>query len=451
MSRFLKNRGFEQPISLAGVCPDNWSRNLINTSWDGAAWGGGTGRWKGGGVMPSRGQRCILIGAADVVTSTGASGAFNVADEAKYAQGVAAACFAQIAGCAIDFVVQDQGYDPGNWNAELRIVQGGTQPYAFSALNGVTRYALNTLYADLATIVSTSSVNPSVTFGVERAAAGASGAREIPRVYFENLRFLWVPYSTTPPRILRYSDDLVGLAATVITGTTVSIGSALANVANRRMSHPAFWPAGTSVSVSFDFGAAKFFNTVAVLAHNCVGGDTLTFSAGTTSACSDFSAVIPINGNETSRNSFAEFIRQSYRYAKISWAGASRSLQIGEICIGEAIHMQSGYSWGARKGTGYMSRVLSTPYGSRWGYELGAQRVFDMDFGKMDLADFYDWKYILDDAKGIYPILIIPEPHRYDCYYGYVPTQVSEIQDAVNVARPGSITISEQSTAVVQT
>ena len=450
MSRYLKNRGFEQPISLAGVCPQDWMRNLVNTNWNGAAWGGGAGRWLGGGVMPSRGQRCILIGAADATTSTGASGAFDSSDEAKYAQVVAAAVFANIAGVAIDLVVMDQGYDPGNWNAELRVVQGGTAPYDSKALNAVTRYALSTLYADLSTI-SASGINPSVTFGVERAAAGSAGAREIPRVYFENLRFLWTPYSTTPPRILRYSGDLVGLAATTITGTTVAIGSALANVANRRMSHPAFWPAGTSAYLLFNFGAAKYFNTVAVLAHNCVSGDTLTFSAGTTSACSDFSCVIPVNGSEASRNSFAEFIRKSYQYAKISWAGASRALQIGEICIGETMHMQSGYSWGARKGTGYLSRVLSTPYGSRWGYELGALRTFDMDFGKMDLADFYDWKYILDDAKGVYPILIIPEPNRYDCYYGYVPTQVSEIQDAINVARPGSVTLVEQSTAVVQT
>ena len=75
-----------------------------------------------------------------------------------------------------------------------------------------------------------------------------------------------------------------------------------------------------------------------------------------------------------------------------------------------------------------------------------------MTFGKMATWDADDLRKVFEDSAGdAYPVVLVPNPHLYECYYGYFGPNFSEAEQALKTSNIGSIGFTEQARAVVAT
>jgi len=188
---------------------------------------------------------------------------------------------------------------------------------------------------------------------------------------------------------------------------------------------------------------------MSVINHSFTTGDVVTWKGGASADPSTVSYTVPVND---SKNAFVEYATVAYRYWRLAWTlPASRAISIGEVVSGSAMHMQRQYNWGSRAQDDYQASKLVTPYGSEWSYYFANKRAFTMSYDWLDDGDVGDWRYIMDDCKGAtYPILIVPDPTSYRCYYGSMPTSYSSVEQSLQLQRPGSIDFVEQARAAVQ-
>lgn len=445
MPELIKNRSFLTPRTTNGAVPDGWTRVQNTPSWGGPTWQTGVWRATQGGSFPTHGDRCLMVGADDTQTST-VSGGLAQTDDSIVQQTVSGRAFRDVRAVRVDYTVADAGGDPSNTMAILRITDGSTIVSNVTAMSAITEFDANEL--TVATTALSNDANWTISVGLERSASNGS-TLEIPRAYFDNMRCEWSAYTATPFRILKYSDDLAANASTSITGTAPSTGYALSNVANRRASHPCVFDSATSVYVEFDLGTATEVTLAALVDCDIDASDTWVLTGGTSTAPSSVSYQFP---NNDSKNSFVEGALGTYRYWRLTCTNASaKQWVIGEICFGKAKHLQQNFSWGATPSTDYKSVKMTTAYGSEWVYDIGARRSYQMSFSTMSDADLADLKDIYDDSHGdVYPLLIVPRPDSYDCYYGTINSSFSQVERFVATGTVGTIPFLEQARAVVQ-
>ena len=445
MPEIIRNRAFNVPLSPNGSIPAYWTRAQNTPSWGGATWASGVYRAVGGGSMPSRGSRCLLVGAADATTET-TSAELNSGDYCKFSQAIAGAACSSVSHIEATYLVADQGGDPSHSRALLSITDGTTTVTDADALSTATEHTEYTLRCATGTLDA--SKTWTVTIGVDRDATSALGGNvEVPRVYFDDVRCRWSAYTATPMRVLSYTDNIC--ADATITGSTADTGFSVSNVSNLRASHPYVSTSATSAYIELDFGSAQTISLCALIDCNFQAGDTWTLAGGTTTNPSSISHTFACNDN---KNAFVEFSPASYRYWRVSCSRSSaKQWRIGEIAIGLARHMQTQFSWGPSPSVAYSTKKHTTPYGSEFAYEKGYRRAYSLSYPAMDAADVAEMRAISYSSAGdVYPLLIVPKPDEYACYFGTLQGSWSEVERYINVGVPGTIDFSEQAHALVQ-
>lgn len=449
MANLIRNRCFITPRSPNAVAPTGWTVDTGGADWGGAAWQVGAWRPVGGGSMPMRGDRCLLVGADDAQTDT-VSKPLHVNDYGVVTQAVAGAALTDVNELAVDFVVGDQGYDPSETALLLRDVDPSTTLITTASIDSYTEYAKYTLRLDVSG-ADLSGPN-TISLGVARADTSTTGNRRIPRVYFDDLRCHWAP-NKGPMRVLRYSDDVAPDGT--ITGTAAATGFSVDNVASRVASQPYVTGSVASGYVEFDMGPSFTggVNMFALIDCNFESGEYFELFHGPLAAPSTSLGQFPVNNG---RNSFIEFNRETSRYWRLEFAkdaaAANKAFTIGECVFGEARHLQSNYGWGPAKGQAFGAKILETDYSRRWADKTHNRRSYRMPFNQLRAEDSYELVDILEDSHGgTYPSLVIPDPSAYDVFYGYFQSSVSEVIRAYQMRSIGELSFLEQAQAVVQT
>ncbi len=451
MSSPMKNRCFLTPRTPDGSIPKGWTRTIAGNDWGGPVWQAGVWRAVGGGAFPSRGDRCLLVGADDAATDT-VSKPIHTGDAGLINQAVAGAALTNIAEAAVDVVVADQGYDPGHTLLMLRDTDPSTSTLEIPLINTFTEYEQASVVLDI-TGADLSGDN-TFSIGWYRDATSASGNRRIPRVYFDDFRFYWNPYFG-PIRILKYTDDQAPNAT--ITGGTAGTGFSVENVANYVASDPYVTATAGSGWIEFDMGGSftDHVNLFSLIDCNFASGEYYELFYGAVSPAATSLGQFPVNNG---RNSFLEFSRvtSGHRYWRVEFAktvgAADKAFTIGECVFGEARHLQKNYQWGPARGQQFGAKILETDYSRRWTDKTHTRRTYTMPFGQLKTEDSFELIDILEDSHGgTYPALVIPDPTAYDVFYGYFQTSVSEVIRAYQLRSIGELSFIEQTQAVVQT
>jgi len=443
----IKNRAYNRPRSINGATPDHWTITNVGGAWGaGKTWASGVYRATGGGPLPEFGDRCLLLGAADAAVSTDAGSEILISDSSTVSQVVAGAAFRGAESISVDCWVADVGADKGNTRLHLKISDGLillTSSRSFSPYSDGTRVTITRQTTSLDT-----TKDWTVSIALARTDSTATGtANALPRVYVSRMFARWAPYSASPPRILRNSENLMPDAT--VTSSSAATGYAASNVGNGRAGAPLVTNAGTSAWVEADLGSAQAVNLVAMVGMNLTEGDTITIDAGAFSPPSTLSITVPTNNLV---DAFAEFTTATYRYWRVTFGGTSKQWQVGEIVLGLADHLQRGYQWGASHGRIYSNSNMATSYDQLWSYQRSVHRSFSMAWGDIDLEDAEELLAIIADCKGdALPLTIVPDPAGYDVFFGqFAGGQFSKVERSLRSRSMGQLEFRQQAKAVVQ-
>jgi hypothetical protein len=451
----IKNRGFNQPPgALTATLPTHWTLQSQNTVDWGATqdWASGVGRWVGGGPFPKYGQRCLLVGAGDETVTTDGGKELADADECIYEQEVAGAAFADADYLCVRALIADIGADESKTRTKIQVYDGTTTVEDYidhDDASGV--FHEEYLTAPLASLDTTKVWYIRIGWSRE-AASGTGGADEIPRVYFDDVRTIWTA-NKGPMRVVKYGDDLAASDDSSASGTTAGTGYAVANAVNRRAAEPYVTGSVSDGYIEINFGSQVYLDTAALIDCDFVGGETWELLYGNASPAANSSGFFPTNNPH---NAFMMFARTLCQYIRIEFTKKSgaddKVFKIGELVLGDAMHMQHNYKWGARLADSYDNKILASPYGVDWRYVKSERRSYDMEWNRISDADAHDLRDILDDSKGnAYPVLIVPSPGEYACFYGHFSGGWSTVEQFIDLQSPARLVFSEHPRCAVQT
>lgn len=196
-----------------------------------------------------------------------------------------------------------------------------------------------------------------------------------------------------------------------------------------------------TAQINFDLGSAQEIDFAAIVCHNGTSDATVTISAGSTSAVSDYTsgALDLLTGTDVgySRNSFAsKFDAQTYRYWRFDFSDAGNPdsfLEIGRLYLSKSFQpsknaiygMSEGYkdySKASRTVSGALSSVSRTPLKTaKWELDFatstemyGAAREIDRTRGNSkdvvfvpDLDDLtnFQTRFVYGRMAGLEPII----------------------------------------------
>lgn len=210
-----------------------------------------------------------------------------------------------------------------------------------------------------------------------------------------------------------------------VSGATLSASSADSTyVANNAKALPIAKPwrttGDTDEGVVIDLLSAQSIDFVALVNHNISAGATITVSAGTTSACSDYG---PTTMTSRLLDAFLYLpATQSYRYWYVRVQDASNPdgyIQIGYIMLGNATTAAFNFAYGWSRVRMWENVRLYTEYGVPLIAELFNQRRWALQWNNLSSTDMDSLVAIVDACKrDLTPLFWIPDAAVNDGYFG---------------------------------
>lgn len=172
----------------------------------------------------------------------------------------------------------------------------------------------------------------------------------------------------------------------------------------------------TTASWLIDAASAQGVKAVAILNHNFTEDVTATISAGSTSACSDYSQGITYRAGDMY---YVLSGTQTYRYWKLEIADASNTdgyLSFGRLMLG--VHDQLAdfnFSFGWRRRRKSNNARQRTDLGVPHIEKRYKSRTLTFDFERMTATQETTLDTLIDSLDGdAVPALVIPDPDVYD-------------------------------------
>lgn len=243
----------------------------------------------------------------------------------------------------------------------------------------------------------------------------------------------------TLPALLSNVDDLVTGSTTAVVASSSDPLYVMANLKTERVCEVWRSIAGalSSIDLTFDFGAAKPVNLIALLNHNLSATATIAFAMGSTTAYADYSTTIPWRD----KDAFLYIASApTYRYARMRITDTSNLynyLQAGGVRMGSAtvLTMLQTIAQGWHQIDGFMN--LSNP--SEWG-SANVDEMYEQDrllfsFDHKTAAELAVVRNIFKAVKANKtPLVLVPDIAGTDAFYGrFTKTDFDRSMDAGEV------------------
>lgn len=172
-------------------------------------------------------------------------------------------------------------------------------------------------------------------------------------------------------------------------------------------------------NVVYDLGAAYAIDLFAVINHNLSSGATVTVSAGTTSACSDYSTTITYRARDMFKYLASP---ETYRYWKFRFQDASNPdtyIQIGYIMLGNATTMGYQFKHGWNVVHEFANMELESEYGAPFVAELYKRRRYRLEMRNLTSTEAAALLAIyISLLRNVYGLFLIPDAAVNDGYFG---------------------------------
>jgi hypothetical protein len=211
------------------------------------------------------------------------------------------------------------------------------------------------------------------------------------------------------------------IATAAFTASSAAAAYPATNVGVLPISKPWRTTGCASESMLMDFSNPISVDLIALIAHNLSVSATITVTAGTTSACSDYTADPAIAYRECDAFTLLAASR-SYRYWKVAIADPTNAdgfIEIGYIVIGVATRSAFNYAYGWTRTDEYENLETESEFGSPQVYELFNRKRFSLPFKNRAAADVATLAALYKTLKrNLTPLLLIPDVAVNDAYFG---------------------------------
>jgi len=214
-------------------------------------------------------------------------------------------------------------------------------------------------------------------------------------------------------------NDLNLAVDATLTASSANANYPVANVIALPISKPWRTTGDTSESLLMNLGSAKAFDLVAIVGHNLTSAATITFSAGTTDACSDYST--PITWREKTAFKLLS-ATQTYQYAKITIADAANTytwLQIGYVVLGAKVSPLWNFAYGWQYAAEYENLETESEYGAPHVYELFNRTRLTLEYQNISRAHMAELTALVHALRrNVTPLFLVPDSAVNDGYFG---------------------------------
>lgn len=238
------------------------------------------------------------------------------------------------------------------------------------------------------------------------------------------------------------NDDNEAIGAT-ITASTADADYPIANLTALPISKPFRFTGDAAENILFDLLTAKSINLATVINHNLTAAATITLTAGTTSACGDYSVAIPYRQYDAFK--FLGTTR-TYRYWKMTFADAANPdtyIQVGYAMLGLATTLSVNYSYRWRELLEHVNYQFISEMGVEHMARLFKRRRFSFSWNGLSDAQMAEIVSMFSSLEcNMTPVFILPDPDLTDGYFG---RWTSDPEISVDYYRSGSVEFRESS------
>lgn len=232
---------------------------------------------------------------------------------------------------------------------------------------------------------------------------------EAPEINRKNFSFLpWV-------------NNEAAKAATSVTGPGGNAGYSLSNLQTIYVPETYRTSNGATVSINFDFGAARDFNVVALVGHNLTDLATVTALAGSvpTPSGSEFTKTIQYR----SRDMYVLVETVTFRYVTIVISDPTNSdafIELAAVLVGLMTEVPLQFEQNWTFGRVFLNRDQRTNYGTPLSENLSDQISMQCVFTGYNETDMDTVYAVLIELckASVLPLFIIPRPRFYDGFFG---------------------------------
>ena len=212
--------------------------------------------------------------------------------------------------------------------------------------------------------------------------------------------------------------DNEAVGATITPSTEDSIYPA-ANLTALPISKVFRFTGDTSETILFDLLAAMTLSLVAIINHNLTSGATITLTAGTTSACSDYSVAVSYRADDAFKYIAGG---RTYRYWKLTFADAANPdgyIEIGFVMLGLSTTLSTQFYHQWREVQDHINYEFISEMGVEHVARLYKRRRFIFRWRALTEAQMDEVTGMLAAVEKNYtPLFILPDPSGSDGYFG---------------------------------
>jgi hypothetical protein len=162
----------------------------------------------------------------------------------------------------------------------------------------------------------------------------------------------------------------------------------------------------TSGTITVNLGSALAVNFVWLGKHNLTA---VTVTAGTTSACSDYTVSPSPAIIYSQTNIFLKFASQSYQYWKVS-STSSSNVEICELVLGVFVPFSSAFSYGFTKGRAFVNDLHTTEFGGIISYDRYDVRTRRYGWNNQSSTVDGEIETLFTTVSGSYrPFVLVPD------------------------------------------